>query len=182
MLGLLTLLAVGTGLSFLGSAASSGIQYASNKALQEDAQAFNAEEAQKARDFTAQENQLSRDFNAAEAEKARDWSKMMSDTQYSRQVADMKRAGLNVGAMSSSVSGAAVPSASTGTSVASQGSNAASSGMNSISSPIVHGIDRAIGSLVQDYSSEFNAMARRYSFQKLNAQLAQINSLLKSSL
>lgn len=63
-------------------------QYAYNSALQEDAQAFNAEEAQKARDF----------------------EKMMSDTAFQRQMADIERAGYNPYLALGAGNGAAVPS------------------------------------------------------------------------
>ncbi|QCS36642.1 minor capsid protein [Capybara microvirus Cap3_SP_554] len=48
-------------------------------------------------------------FNAAEASKVRDWEKMMSDTSYQRQAADLKAAGYNP-ALVLGNSGASVPS------------------------------------------------------------------------
>ena len=41
------------------------------------------------------ENALSRIYNANEAEKSRQFEKMMSDTAYSRAIADLKNAGIN---------------------------------------------------------------------------------------
>lgn len=61
------------------------------------------------------------EFNSAESVKQREWEKMMSDTSYQRQVADMKAAGINpvAASMGGNMSGASTPSGS-----------AASSGMS----------------------------------------------------
>lgn len=92
--------ALAGGISAAGGLAGSGIEFAANKHLQEDAQRF-----------TADENELNRTFNSAEAVKQRDWEKMMSDTSYQRQVADMIAAGINPAAIGMS-GGAAVPNGS----------------------------------------------------------------------
>ena len=56
---------------------------------------FNAREAELARQFSADEAEKNRLFNAAEAEKNREYQTLMSNTAYSRAMADMKNAGLN---------------------------------------------------------------------------------------
>ena len=120
--------AVGTGISNLVSGGSwrrSGAQIAADN--------YNANEAQKARDAVSQENLLNRE-----------WQEQMSNTAISRQVADMKNAGINPamafaggGANGASTpSGAASAPGSTAHSVASGGGNFGSGfagDMNSIS-------------------------------------------------
>lgn len=46
-------------------------------------------------DYQAEQAELARNFNAAEAQKLRDWQTDMSNTAYSRAIADLKKNGLN---------------------------------------------------------------------------------------
>lgn len=66
-------------------------EIAQNKALSYANNATNARSFK----FNHDEAVLERDFNKAEAQTARDWQKMMSDTAHTREVADLKKAGLN---------------------------------------------------------------------------------------
>lgn len=50
---------------------------------------------QEAMAFTAQQNAINREFQQASADKAMQFQKMMSDTQFSRAMADLKNAGVN---------------------------------------------------------------------------------------
>lgn len=62
--------------------------------------------------FNAEQAQISRDFSAFEAEKSRNWLEQMSNSAYQRQVADMKKAGLNP-YLAYSAGGASTPSGAT---------------------------------------------------------------------
>ena len=92
------------------------------------ARQFNADEAEKARLFSAEEAQKSRMFSAEEAQKQRDYEKMMSDTAYQRQMADMKAAGLNPASVGLT-SGASTPSGATALSSQAASYAASSSGV-----------------------------------------------------
>lgn len=59
--------------------------------------------------FSAEQAQLARDFSSLEAEKSRNWQEYMSNSAYQRQVADMKKAGLNP-YLAYSAGGASTPS------------------------------------------------------------------------
>lgn len=83
------------GISAASSLAGAGINYAGNKALQEDMQDFNASQAELARQFNSNENELARQFNSSEAATAREFNLNADSTKYQRSIADLKTAGLN---------------------------------------------------------------------------------------
>ena len=95
----------------VGNLLSTGVNGLVNYGLQKDSQKFNSDEAEKQRSWQSQENEIARNFE-----------KEMSSTAFSRQVADMKNAGLNPGAIGAGASGAFTPSASVGSGYAASSS------------------------------------------------------------
>lgn len=122
-LGVAALLA---GAGLLGNLLTSAADEAHSKAAREDTQAFNAEEAEKQRAFEAQQALAAREFSSAEAVKQRDWEKMMSDTSYQRQRADLEAAGYNPASIGMT-QGASTPSGATGMATSARGVAASSS-------------------------------------------------------
>lgn len=89
--------------------------------------------------FTADQNARMMAFNADEAQKAREWQEMMSNTAYSRAMADAKKAGINP-ALIFSQGGATTPTGSSAyvnaqgaTSPGGRGSNSVANVLGSIS-------------------------------------------------
>lgn len=80
-----------------------------------------ATSAERQMQYQTQSRQKAMEFNAAEAQKNRDWQEMMSNTQYQRAIADMKKAGLNP-ILAYSQGGAGVPSGATASGYAMSGS------------------------------------------------------------
>lgn len=76
--------------------------------------------------FEAQEAEKERSFNSVEAQKARDFEARMSNTAYTRAVADMRRAGINpamLSGLASSGSAASTPSGEAASSSHASGKN-----------------------------------------------------------
>lgn len=133
----------------LGNIASSGIQYAANKQLQEDAQSFNAQEAEIARQFSREEAATARQFSHDEALMSRQFShdeaqlaRDFESTKYQRTIADMKAAGINPASVGMSPPTGGAPMASSASMASSSAASgaSASSGSNSISNPNIGNI------------------------------------------
>ncbi len=80
------------------------------------------ESQQIANNFTAEQLAKQRDFNAAEAQKLRDWQTEMSNTAYSRAIADLKKNGINPYMSISGMSPATTPTGAAATSAYGVGS------------------------------------------------------------
>lgn len=87
----------------------SGLNYSDKKNIE-----YNAYQAELDRKFNAQQAEISRKFNAEEAQKTREWQQEMSNSAYSRAVADLKSAGINPYALLSGMSSSSTPSGATG--------------------------------------------------------------------
>ena len=102
-------------------------------------QDYNAYQAAIDRKFQAEQNRLAYERSqksadiayersAREAQKQRDYDERMSNTAYSRAVADMKSAGLNPYALYGGASAASTPSGATGSAYTASGGSGGSSG------------------------------------------------------
>ena len=87
----------------------SGLSYVDRTNL-----AYNAYQTAEDRKFNAEQAELSRRFNAEEAQKTRDWQEQMSNSAYSRAIADLKSAGINPYALLSGMNASSTPSGATG--------------------------------------------------------------------
>lgn len=87
----------------------SGLGYTDRKNIE-----YNAYQAAQDRKFNAEQAELSRNFNAEQAKKVRDWQEAMSNSAYSRAIADLKSAGVNPYALLSGMSSASTPTGATG--------------------------------------------------------------------
>lgn len=88
---------------------------------------YNAEQARLDREFQQSSADKAMQFEAEEAQKLRDWQEMLSNTQYQRAVADLKKAGLNPILVAQHLSGASTPSGSSASGSSASGSRASAS-------------------------------------------------------
>lgn len=91
------------------------LDYQRSVGLSERAEATSAREAQKAREFSASEAEKARQHSSNEARILREWQQMMSDTAYSRAIADLRKNGINPYAIGS-FNAASTPSGGQGSS------------------------------------------------------------------
>lgn len=112
-------------LDSLDNSFTGNLDYKRSVGLAERAEATSAREAQKARDFSASEAEKARQHSSNEARILREWQQMMSDTAYSRAIADLRKNGINPYAIGS-FNAASTPSGGQGS--AYMGSSFAGSG------------------------------------------------------
>lgn len=84
-----------TALGVLDNMFTGNLDYQRSIALAQRAEATSAREAQKARDFSASEAEKARQHSSNEARILREWQQQMSDTAYSRAIADLRKNGIN---------------------------------------------------------------------------------------
>lgn len=84
-----------TGMNMLGDAIGKAQDFGYNSALANQQYNYNKDLQSLQQGYNLELQSNNQEFNSAEAQKARDWQTAMSNSEYSRRVADLKNAGLN---------------------------------------------------------------------------------------
>ena len=187
-----TAMLIAAGISAGAGLIASAADQAHAVAAREDEQSFNAQQAEIQRQFESGEAETARQFSAEEAQKQRDWEKMMSDTSYQRQRADLEAAGYNPASIGMT-NGATTPTGATATSVAAHGQAASSPSVgaprmsfgdyfsNLMSSAIQYGMakdknftNKAIADMYATNSRQMNQMTNET--RKILAKMKKITS------
>lgn len=105
--------------------------------------------------FTAEQNAKMMAFNADEAKKAREWQEMMSNTAYSRAMADAKKAGINP-ALIFSQGGATTPTSSSAYANANGASGVGSRGNSAALASVIGAIFGAANTALKVFGTKLN--------------------------
>lgn len=113
----------GPAVSGLFGAAGAANQNEANLASAQDAREYNRKEAVKLRQWSSRERNAAQLFNKKEAGKSRDFVEEMSSTAHEREVADLRKAGLNP-ILSAKYGGSSTPPGASASSSAGSGGSA----------------------------------------------------------
>ena len=179
MIGLAALAILG-GLSFLGNMITTAANEAHSKAAREDEQAFNAEQAEIQRQFESGQAETARQFSAAEAEKQRSWEKMMSDTSYQRQRADLEAAGYNPASIGLT-NGASTPQGATGIATSARGVGASSPSIGGGQASFTDYFSQLMSSAISYKMSQDKNFTNKAIAEMYNSNARQMNEMTNAT-